>query len=292
MAENKWLDRDLSYIEAHETDVGILSVAAKSDEQEDEQEEEHVTHDTEVAEAAFKLEAPDFDDPFPSTSDSEDRKLAAGEESKHSLDDLVENDEETKRSLEDLEHGRLDTHLFSLDDGEDPPTKRARTFHPRIAHISSHDHANQFHMSMNFPPYASPVSHSAPYQHQLHYEYPAYASLPPTYASSPPAGYPNSHHYPHLMDHQMAPPHHMHHHMAHYSHPGAPGYASSSPIRTVNTASGENSRELPFRGPSVDELEAARTARARSALHTWYQRLEELFEYKQANGNCKQSFPR
>jgi hypothetical protein len=290
MAESKWLDRDLSDIESHTAAVG--SAAVRSEEQDEDDEEEHATHDTEVAEAAFKLEAPDFDDPFPSsTSDSEDRKPPAREETKTSLDYLVANDEETKRSLDDLVHGRLDTTLFALDDSEEPPSKRARPFHASIAPLPSHEHANQFHMSMNFPPYASPVNHSAPYQHQR-YEYSTYPSLPPPYAPSPPAGYPPCHHYPHMIEHPLAQPHPMHHPMApHYTgHPGVPGYASSSPARTVNTASGENPRELPFRGPSADELEAARTARARSALHTWYQRLEELFRYKQANGNCKQTF--
>ena len=40
-------------------------------------------------------------------------------------------------------------------------------------------------------------------------------------------------------------------------------------------------------GPSLEELENARTARARGALQTWYQRLEDLYRYKMENGHCK-----
>ena len=55
---------------------------------------------------------------------------------------------------------------------------------------------------------------------------------------------------------------------------------------TTATSSGEHSAQFN-RGPSLEELENARTARARGALQTWYQRLEDLYRYRMENGDCK-----
>ena len=66
-----------------------------------------------------------------------------------------------------------------------------------------------------------------------------------------------------------------------------PGYAELPPEHeSTTTSSGEHSAQF-HRGPSLEELENARTARARGALQTWYQRLEDLYRYKMENGHCK-----
>jgi len=40
------------------------------------------------------------------------------------------------------------------------------------------------------------------------------------------------------------------------------------------------------RKPTEEELAQASTPRARRAIETWYQRLNELIEYKERHGHC------
>lgn len=73
----------------------------------------------------------------------------------------------------------------------------------------------------------------------------------------------------------------------HVDHPQHPGYAQhASEQEATTTSSGEHSAQFN-RGPSLEELENAKTARARGALQTWYQRLEDLYRYRMENGHCE-----
>jgi len=77
--------------------------------------------------------------------------------------------------------------------------------------------------------------------------------------------------------------------------PRTRGSTAATPLRIQRTQSspeeyatsgGEFSSQFR-RGPSQEELEEARTQRARGALTTWYQRLEDLYRYKMKHGHCR-----
>ncbi|CAB9514981.1 helicase [Seminavis robusta] len=293
MAE-KWVDRDLSEVEQD------AAVESKRSESGDDEPEEQAPHDADAVEAAFRNEAGDFA-PL-SIAEDDDRKPPARETgSSFQVDDLerdplsISEDDDRKppaRAVErsfqvdDLQSGHLDNTLFALESGDEdlmgPASKRARTTQASgFASMPSHDHAHHFQMSMHFP-YSPPVNHpGAPRFPEAGYEYPHYASMPPAHAPSS-SGYPSHHHYP-PSQHAIERP------MPHSSQPGmVQGVAYGSPVAGTRprTATGEDTREVPSRGPTDDELEEARTERARNALHTWYHRLNDLRQYRLDQGDC------
>jgi hypothetical protein len=126
-----------------------------------------------------------------------------------------------------------------------------------------------------------------------HYAYvhpppvPPVASLPPQHYGSPSLqyrahpGHPYHYQMMQSMSYSSPPPH-----PPHPPHHPPPPIPAPEVERQPATSTGEHSSQFR-RGPSQAELEAARTARARQALQTWYRRLEDLYRYKLENGDCK-----
>lgn len=74
-----------------------------------------------------------------------------------------------------------------------------------------------------------------------------------------------------------------------YTQPAVPFASRESPRQDpVSTTFPRASHEKRFRlpTPSGEELEAAQNKRARDALYTWYERLGELYMYKEEHGDC------
>lgn len=77
--------------------------------------------------------------------------------------------------------------------------------------------------------------------------------------------------------------------------PAARSKVSRRSTRQNDGSTVDNSAHLPWpvdipTTPTTDELEHARTARKQQALITWYKRLDELVQFKRANGHSKFDF--
>ena len=185
----------------------------------------------------------------------------------------------------------LDTHPFDILRDIDVPEVQLETGRA----------SDQFPMSFGFSA-ASPPTHHYVYQQQRIYDH--QVNVSPTYNFFHNSNLPATVPAPHEASPQ-APPYaslhyHQHHHMAQQQHMVHMNYHTAAvaarpepsharaqePPQYPTTSTGEHSSQFP-RGPSQEELEEAKTSRARLALQTWYKRLEDLCRYRVKHGHCK-----
>lgn len=252
-----------------------------------------------------------------SSNESDDRKPAARPTQPHPFDvsldsslfDLPEQEPPRKRSRTDDTEGAMP----SLDDTEGvmpdlEPSGPVEYLVPNVARMPRHEHPGQLCMGLELPYSAhADATPRTVFRHpDLHASHDPYTNSSPGYAyhllRSPPTRgmHQRSHGSPHYQVHEghRYPQQHMMHHPQYYSFNNAPvaaehyhRHAAGSPDEghpSTETSTGENLREFR-RGPSSEELENAKTPRARTALQTWYQRLEDLYRYKVVRGDCEYS---
>jgi hypothetical protein len=219
--------------------------------------------------------------PRPSDSDLDDRKLPA-------------------RDLEQHPYDALSPDLFDT---------RAGTSHDGSSPLGSH-HDPADHFQMELMP-SSYTDHHA-FQHGYHYTHPGaprspeyatsmrhaspHASMPTPQRSHPQLAY-SPYHHPYAVQptpiavHQSSP------HVMAYSAASATMDTRYNPVSSPPahlhaqpaTSTGENSSQFR-RSPTDEELDDCKTARARQALMTWYQRLEDLYKYRLEHKHCKYAF--
>ena len=210
-----------------------------------------------------------------SPTDSEDRKPAARERMPHPYD-----------------------HIFASDVEQD---HRRHPGRPDSQEAAA-DLADQFQVSFGIP--FAAASPSDQYQrmydtqHGANSHFAYHPSMTVQHDAPPPvppyASYPSYHSHHHQMMQQPMPPI-----GGTYYSPGPSRREAPQAVEQIHPASRlqprqhlatpprNNSPAAFRRSPSPEELEEARTARARQALQTWYKRLADLYRYKLLNGNCK-----